>query len=367
MNDSLIYQIAVSQIPGIGNINAKKLISKVGSAEGIFKEKKQNLLKINGIGNALVKNIINNRSLEKAEKEIEFIKKYNIDVRYYLDENYPNRLKHCEDSPIILFIKGKVDFENPKIISIVGTRSATHYGKEICEKLVNALSERGHSAIIISGLAYGIDTTAHKAALKYGLDTIAVLAHGLNTIYPVQHKTYAKKIIKQGALVTDFTSDIGPERGNFVKRNRIIAGLSDATIVIESGERGGALITADIANSYNRDVFAIPGNIPNFYSKGCNKLIKTNKAALLENIDDLEYILGWEIKSKKNNIQKKIFVELSTDEKKIYELLKNETQLPIDQICCQAEMPVSKVSPILLNLEFNGLVKSLPGNIYRYL
>ena len=366
MPNSLLYKIAISQISGIGCINAKKLISTVGSLEAIFKESRKNLLKIAGLSRHIVNNILNDRenALEIAQNELLFIDKYNIKPLFYLDKNYPGRLKYCDDSPVVLYVKGKVDFDNQKVISIVGTRNATKYGKDITEKLVKELAEREHEVIIVSGLAYGIDIAAHKSALKYGLKTIAVLAHGLNTIYPSIHKGCAKDIISQGALVTEFISNTGPERPNFVKRNRIIAGLADATIIIESGEKGGALTTADIANSYNRDVFAIPGKLSDNYSAGCNRMIKTNKAALLENIDDLEYLLGWE-KAIKKNIQRKIFVELSGEEKIIFDILKGENEISIDVICAKAGLPVSKVSPVLLNLEFNGLVRSCPGNIYK--
>ena len=364
-SNDLIYKIAIGNISGIGNINAKKLISKVGSAEAVFKEKKSNLLKIDGFGKTLVNKILNNNALENIDKEIEFITKYNIKVLYYLDKSYPKRLKHCEDSPIVLFVKGDLDFEKCKVLSIIGTRNATKYGKEICDKLIEELTQKNHDVLIVSGLAYGIDIAAHKSALKYGLETAGVLAHGFSQIYPSAHKSYAKKMLDQGGLVTEFLSTETPERQNFVKRNRIIAGLSDATIVVESGKKGGALITADIANSYNRDVFAFPGRTNDKWSEGCNKLIKTNKAALIENVEDLEYILGWEVNAKKKkSVQKKIFIELSDEEKIIHNILKDIGEVTIDVIALKSNMPVSKVSPVLLNLEFSGLVKSLPGSRY---
>jgi DNA processing protein len=367
MSDThLIHKIAIGMIPGIGSITAKKLIAYTGSIEGIFREKKSKLLKIPGIGEVLANEIINNNVLEKAEKEYGFIKQYNIKTYFYLDENYPERLKHCQDSPIMLYIKGNIDLNARKIISIVGTRKATQYGKSVCEKLVEQLSELKHDPVIVSGLAFGIDITAHKAALKNKLSTVAVLGHGLKTIYPAAHTKYAKEIVIKGALATEFNSDITADRPFFVRRNRIIAGLADATIVIESGDEGGALITADIANSYNRDVFAVPGRTEDGMSKGCNKLIKTNKAHLLESIEDLEYILGWESSGTKSKaIQKELFVSLSDEEKLIMEIIRTHNELSIDLICHEANLPVSKVSPILLNLEFAGFVKSLPGKVYR--
>jgi len=363
--NNLRYQIAISLIPGVGSITAKKLIAYSGSIEGVFKESKKTLLKIPGVGGLLAQNITKQDVLIKAEKEIEFIQKYNIKPYFYLSNDYPERLRHCEDAPVILFAKGNINLNHPKILSIVGTRNATSYGKERCNQLISEIAERNHDPIIISGLAYGIDITAHRAALKNNLQTVAVLGHGLNTIYPSIHRSVAKEIINHGALVTDFISVEQPEKNNFVKRNRIIAGLSDATIVVESGITGGALITADIANSYNRDVFAFPGRVKDNYSAGCNRLIKTNKAALIEGVSDIEYLLGWESHpSGKRPVQKKLFQKLTAEEENVLKILNEAGELTIDQICLKIKLPVSKVSPILLNLEFSGMVLSLPGKVY---
>lgn len=367
MTDELLkYKIGISLIPGIGSINAKKLIAYAGGLEAVFREKKKNLVRIPGIGASLAEKITTQDVLERAEREIEFIHKYHIGYSFYLDEQYPFRLKNCEDAPVILFYKGNIDFNKMKLISIVGTRNATEYGRRCCMKLVEDMKSRQHDVIIVSGLAYGIDICAHRAALKSGFETIAVLGHGLAMIYPSLHKNTAIDICSHGALVSDFVSDTQPDRNNFVKRNRIIAGLSDATIVMESGAKGGALITADIANSYNRDVFAFPGRVDDPSSVGCNWLIKNNKAALIENIADLEYLLGWDVPSKSPvSLQTKLFTELSDEEHKILDILKEHGDLPIDTISIHAEFPVSKVSALLLNIEFAGLVQSLPGKIYR--
>ncbi len=365
VDDLLKYKIGISQIPGVGSILAKKLIAYTGSIEAVFKEKKKNLIKIPGIGTTLADTIVNNQNLEKAEAEIEFIKKYEIKHYFYLDENYPFRLKQCPDAPIIIFCKGNVDFNKEKVISIVGTRNATEYGKDFCSRFVSDMASRHKNLIVVSGLAYGIDIAAHRAALKNNVPTIAVLAHGLSTLYPSAHRNSAKEIVNNGALVTDFTSDITPERNNFVKRNRIIAGLADATIVVESGPEGGALITADLANSYNRDVFAYPGKTTDEWSKGCNKLIKTNKAAMLESVEDLEYIMGWDASSKAEPRQMSLFQNLTGEEQLIVNLLTEENNLMIDILCLRADLPVSKISPLLLKLEFMGLIKSLPGKVYR--
>jgi DNA processing protein len=364
-NKQLLYAIAVSLIPGIGCITAKKLIAYVGSAEGVFNEKKSALLKVPGIGEMLANEILNSNVLGRAEEEIAFIEKYNIKALCYHETNFPARLKQCPDAPIVLYIKGNALLDNQKVISIVGTRHATDYGKSFCEKIIEALAQRNYKPLIVSGLAYGVDIAAHKAALKNNLETVACLAHGLKSIYPPAHSRYAKEMVQQGALVTEFTSNVKADRAFFVRRNRIIAGLSDAVIVVESGEKGGALLTADLANSYNRDVFALPGRTDQVYSKGCNKLIKANKACLIEGIEDLEYVMGWEQKSSQKAIQRELFVNLSDDEKLLTDTLAQYGELPIDLLCAYSELPVHKASPLLLNLEFSGVLKCLPGKIFK--
>ena len=367
-NDDLKYKIGIGLIPKIGPVLTKRLIEYCGSVEEVFREKGRNLLKIPRIGDKLASYITGNDVLEKAEKELEFITKNNIKPLFYLDDNYPERLRHCCDAPVIIFVRGNVNLNKQKVLSIVGTRNATEYGRYMCHSLVEGLAQNNHDVVIVSGLAYGIDIHAHKSALKNNLETVAVLGHGLSTIYPSLHKGIAGKIAAQGALISEFMSYEGPEPNNFIRRNRIIAGLSDASVVIESAEKGGALITADIANSYNRDVFACPGRSGDRYSKGCNDLIKNNKAALIENYSDIEYFLGWQPESPyKAPAQKRMFIELNDDESRILNILAGSQELTIDQISLNCNMPVSKVSVLLLNLEFNGLVKCLPGKIYKYL
>jgi DNA processing protein len=362
--ENLKYQIALSLLPGIGDIRAKKLVSFCGSVEAVFREKRALLEKIPGIGLKNIKQIIKPLVFDRAEEEIRFIRKNKIQPMFYLDESYPKRLLHCEDSPILLYFKGECDLNRKKVISIVGTRDATAYGRELCEKLVADLA--GYSPLIVSGLAYGIDLCAHRAAMQNNLDTIGVLAHGLDKIYPAVHRSLAEKMTRQGGLLSDFCSQTIPDRENFPRRNRIVAGMADATIVIESKKDGGSLITADIANSYNRDVFAFPGRIGDLASEGCNTLIKQNKAALIQSGADLVYIMGWEEKKKgKSSIQKKLFVELNPDEEKILALLKDKDSVYIDDLSLSASMPVSKVSSLLLNLEFSGLVCSMPGKMYK--
>jgi DNA processing protein len=361
----LKHKIALGLIPRIGDINARKLVSYFGSVEAIFHEPYRNLIKIPGIGSGIAKYISDRSYLEAAEKEAEYISRNNIRTYFYLDNNYPFRLRQCDDSPVVFFFMGNSDLDSAKILSVVGTRNATTRGKEICDKIIGGLAAGHPDLIIISGLAYGIDIASHKAALANNLQTIGVLGHGLKTTYPAVHASIAKTIAKNGGLLTDFLSDALPERNNFLKRNRIIAGLSDATLVVESGKKGGALITADIANSYNRDVFAVPGRPDDQWSAGCNSLIKNNKAALTECSDDIEYFLNWKPEKSKPPVQRTLFSDLDDTEKMIYELLAKEGELTIDSICRSIEIPVYKLSSILLQMEFKGLVKCNPGNVYR--
>ncbi len=367
INDpQLKYKIGITLIPGIGSILAKKIIEFTGSPEEVFKSSESLLEKIPGIGKTLAGKIAGRQITDEAEKEIEFITKYRVKAYYFLDDDYPERLKQCPDSPLILFSKGNANLHHPRILSIVGTRNATAYGLEFCKNLIHDLAAGGYDPVIMSGLAYGIDIAAHKAALENNLHTIAALAHGLSTIYPPLHRNIAERITLQGALVTDFPGKMKPERGNFIKRNRLIAGMADATIVIESATKGGALLTADLANSYNRDVFALPGRITDKRSQGCNNLIKSNKAALIENIKDLEYILGWApLKQAGKTGVPGPEDSLTEEEKAILMLLKNNDEMSADRLSVETGFGAGKTSCLLLELEFKGSITSLPGKRYR--
>lgn len=362
----LKYQIGIDMIPRIGSINAKKLIAYCGGVEAVFRQKKRELLKIPGIGEGLAHEIVNQSVLHRAEQEVEFIHKYNIKALFFLNPEYPERLRQCDDGPIVLFVKGdqSINLNHPKFLSIVGTRKATSYGKQVCDNLIAGFAAKGYDPYIISGLAYGIDVAAHRSALKNNLKTLAVLGHGLDTIYPGVHRSTAKEILQNGALLTDFPSGTKPDRSNFIKRNRIIAGLSDATIVIESGPEGGALITADLANSYNREVFAVPGNVGAKYSEGCNSLIKSNRAALVETADDIEFFLGWQAEAKNRPQQTSLFQQFSPEEQTIIDLLRASGQESVDLIALRTGYPVARVLSLLLNLEFAGVVKSKPGKVF---
>lgn len=367
MHPDLKYYIALSILNGLGDISAKKLIAYCKSAEAVFKENKQALLKIPGIGEHFASVLIQAKSeaLNKADAEIEFIQKNKINTSVYSEPDYPFLLKNAEDSPIVLYYRGNLNLNNRKLISIVGTRNATEYGKEFCIRLIDDLKLRGHDPVIISGLAYGIDITAHKAALKNNLTTMAVLAHGLDLIYPANHAKYASQMLETGAVITDFPSKSNFDRQNFLRRNRIIAAISSATIVIESAKKGGSLVTAELANSYNRDVFAVPGRNNDEYSEGCNQLIKINKAHLLQSAADLEYILGWEsLNSVAKPIQTALFADLSIEEQNLLDIIRKENKIDIDSLSALCNKPVSKLNSILLNMEFKGVIRNLPGKIF---
>ncbi|MDR2652376.1 MAG: DNA-processing protein DprA [Prevotellaceae bacterium] len=363
-SELLKYYIAIELIPNVGSITAKKLIAYCGGVEAVFLEKKSTLSKILGIGNVLVESILANRddALKIAEIEMNFIEKNRIKTFVYTEKDYPKRLLICDDSPVVFFSKGDVDFNCAKVLSIVGTRKATDYGTELCEKIIADLAVT-HKPVIVSGLAYGIDVCAHKAALQNGLKTIAVMGTGLNIVYPSRHVNIANQISQQGAVITDFTSQSTFDRTNFLSRNRIIAGLADATIVVESGRKGGALVTADIAASYNRDVLTFPARVGDEYSAGCNWLIKTNKAALVENIKDIEYVLGWTSKNDEPK-QLPLFDTLNEKEMLIINHLKKTDTDTIDNISHEIKIPMSQLSAMLLALEFGGYIKSLPGKSY---
>lgn len=368
MNSTELFNLlALLKVEGVGDVVAKKLINHCGSAENVFNSKAHSLKSIDGIGSVLIKNLKDKTVFEKAEQELRFIEKEKITILYYQNDDYPNKLKHCIDGPVLLFGSGAINFENRKIISIVGTREVTPQGVDFCKKLIEDLAV--FNPIIVSGFAYGVDIIAHQAAMENKLQTIGVLAHGLNQVYPKPHKKYVAKMENNGGFLTEFWSNSNPEKENFVKRNRIVAGMSEATIVIESAEKGGSLITAIMANEYNRDVFAVPGRTSDKFSQGCNDLIKTQRANLMTSAADLVYILNWEITSQARNdkavIQKQLFVSLDNEEQKVYNyLLQNGKQL-LDIIALECDFPIFRISTLLLNMELKGVVRPLPGKLFE--
>lgn len=360
----LRYVLALQRVKNLGDASAKKLIRVVGSAEGVFKEKKRNLLKIDGIGNFKLKELSERLQLPKADQELQYIQDHAISCHYFLDQQYPEKLKHCLDGPILLFERGAIHLHQKKIISIVGTRKVTSYGASFCKQLIEDLAPV--NPVIVSGYAYGVDITAHRTAIEAGLQTVACLAHGFNQVYPKTHKKYVNKVEAHGGFLTEFWSTDAFDRTNFLKRNRVIAGLSEATVVIESGEKGGSLVTADIANSYNREVFAVPGRVTDTQSRGCHNLIKRQQAHMLTSAADLLYMLGWELKPEKEKaVQTQLFVDLDEEEKKILAYIRTQDKALLDTIAITCQFPTSKVVTLLLNLELKGAVRPLPGKLYE--
>ncbi len=358
------YLLALNFTPGIGAVLTRNLISYCGSAEAVFKTPKQKLRKIPGIGDKLLKVTENIQSyLNTAEEEMEKAQNAGAAIHTFISSGYPKKLKGINDAPAALYFKGKCNLNNPKCIAIVGTRNATTYGKKVVEEIIEGVKK--YNPIIVSGLAYGIDIHAHKHALKNNLDTIGVMASGIDIIYPKVHTKIANQMMGQGGIVTEFPIGTIPDAPNFPKRNRIIAGMADAVIVVEAAERGGALITAELANGYNRDVLAVPGNLNSSYSEGCNKLIRNHKANILTNPDDIAYILDWPEAEGKDEIIKDVS-ELNSKEQKIISLLSQQPEgLMIDSLSHTTEIPVGEIASVLLNLEIGGWIISLPGKKYQ--
>lgn len=366
-SDKLLYQIALTQIKGVGDITARNLLQVVGDEEEIFKSSRKSLSSIQGIASKTVDEILNPEVLRRAEKELSFVINNKISTFFISSEVYPKRLRECSDAPILLYFKGDADFNADKVISIVGTRKSTSYGNNFCDSFLQEIASLLPDTLIISGLAYGIDIQAHRFALKHGLSTVGVMAHGLDRIYPSTHRQTAKEMVENGGIITEFPSETEPDRFNFVRRNRIVAGMADAVIVVESDEKGGSLITAEIANSYCKDVFAVPGKMTDKYSKGCNKLIASHKADLFLSTEYFLQQMGWDVEStkKKNQPrQQELFLDLTTDEAAIVNYLRSEESIHIDQLARELNIPTYQLFSTLLELEMKGLVKNLPGNLY---
>lgn len=361
--DEVFYQLALSKIENIGVMSVKKLIKHFGTAREVFNLSTRELMQVQGMSLVRAQAIAAYSDFTELEKDFEFAENEGIEIISFQDRNYPNRLTHCADGPVVLFKKGPADLSAKRMVSIVGTRKITEYGMKVTRELVESMLP--YNITVVSGLAYGVDIQAHKACLELGLPTIAVLAHGLDIVYPNSHTRHANEMAEKGALLTEFGVGTVPDRENFPKRNRIVAGMTDATIVVESGLSGGSMITANLAAGYFRDVFAIPGRVHDSKSDGCNRLIKSNKAALLESAKDLEYIMGWTKAENAKPIQTKIFIDLKPEEEKLIECLREKGKTQIDELSLSTELPMSMVMVHLLTLELNGLVRSLPGKIYE--
>jgi DNA processing protein len=361
-DEEYLKLIALSMTPKVGPVLGKNMISYCGGIEGVFEQSKRHLLKIPGIGEGIVNLFKADDLLKKAEAEMNFISKNNIEILSYLDSNYPKRMLQIDSAPLILYYKGNAVLNHNRTVAIVGTRNPSDYGKAMCEKIVEGLGV--YKVLIISGLAYGVDAVAHRKSVEMDIPTLGVMGHGMDRFYPSDHSSLAKKMILNGGIITEFTSGTKPDRENFPMRNRIIAGMSDVVVVIESKRKGGSIITADYANDYNRDVFALPGQVNEEKSEGCNKLIKQNKAHLIESASDIGYIMRWEELDAQKVIQPQLFVELEDDEVKMVNIIREAKEITIDALTHRMAMSPSAVSGILLNLEFKGMVRSLPGKKY---
>ena len=364
MGEEDLYLLALRSIPKVGDVVAKQLISYCGSSKAVFEETKGKLQKIPSIGAKTIELIASQKSLDLAEEQIRLCEKNDVFLIPYYSSDYPEKLKWVNDAPLVLFVKGEKSHANQKVIGIVGTRNATNYGKEITRQIVQDLV--AHDVLVVSGLAYGIDIAAHRAALEYGLPTVAVLAGGLEKVYPAAHRKTAQDILENGSIYSEKEIGIKPEAHFFPARNRIIAGMSDAVIVVEAAAKGGALITANIAYSYDREVFAVPGDLKNKFSEGCNWLIKSQRANIYTGLSDLEYLLNWE-KGKEIETKVKLdFSQYSNDEQTILNILKEfKAGLHLDELSWKSQLSVNAAVSLLLNLEFAGLIKSLPGKKYQ--
>lgn len=366
LSEKLLYQIALTQIKGIGLNLARALMQALGDEEAVFKASARELETIPRISRRLVDEIRNPDVMKRAEEELRFIEKNDIQSYFFTDEDYPRRLTNCVDAPVLLYGKGNLELNRKKIVSIVGTRNLTEYGHRFSQKFIQELSAQIPDILIVSGLAYGADISAHRAALHNGVSTIGILAHGLDRIYPATHRKTAIEMLQNGGLLTEFPSQTNPDKHNFVKRNRIVAGMADALIVIESGEKGGSLITADIANSYYREVFALPGRITDAFSFGCNRLIADNKAILLQDAATFIAQMGWGDDAKKAPpVQKEIFLHLSDEEERVFNALNGTDGMQVNRLAIELDTPVSELFMTLLELEMKNVVKALPGGMYK--
>jgi DNA processing protein len=358
----LLYKIGLTLIPQVGPVMARTLVSYCGGPREVFAASRKELLRVPGIGTQLASNILSQAPLEAAEQELEFIEAHGIEGLFYLDEGYPRRLRPYADSPVMLYYKGNAPLNAERVVAIVGTRRPTPHGLRACEELVEGLLPYG--VTVVSGLAYGIDVTAHRKCVELGIPTIGVLGHGLKYIYPPQHYSVAQAMLNQGGVLSEFPGRTEPEREHFPMRNRIIAGLCDALIVVETARKGGSMISADVANTYNKDVFAVPGRIKDPFSEGCNLLIKSHRAALAESAADIAYVMRWDELDSAKGIQQQLFVEMTEAEKKIVDLLREKGELAIDHLAVACGTANSELASLLLGLEFKGVVRTLPGKRY---
>lgn len=367
-DEQLRYRIALSAIKGMNRLLAETLISLTGDVSAFFTLSQRELAELTGWDSRLFSEVERGKALMMAGEEVAFVRRKGITPLFFTDADYPQRLLECDDAPLMLYYKGCATLQAPRVVSIVGTRHATPYGKNFVETLVHDIAEACPDTLIVSGLAYGIDVAAHRAALRYGLPTVGVLAHGLNTIYPAQHRNTAIQMLESGGLLTEYASSQATHKGFFLARNRIVAGVADAVVVVESGVKGGSLFTATIAGDYHRDVFALPGRVGDISSMGCNELIRNNKASLLTSADDLIEAMGWAARRQQPtqaSLSAQNNVELTAEEQRIMQYLTTQGEGQINRMAVELNTPIATLSATLVELEFKGCVIALPGGVYR--
>ena len=366
-----LYAVALTRINHFNLTTSLELYRKLGSATAVM-EHRHDIKAVLPDATPRLEEALKDVSeaMRRAEQEMKFDEDHNIQPLVIGDDNYPERLRRCDDAPLVLYYRGTANLNHRHIISIVGTRHCTIYGQDIIRRFTADMKSLCHDTIIISGLAYGVDINAHRQALTNGMETVGVLAHGLDYLYPTAHRETATEMLRQGGLATEFMTGTNADKMNFVRRNRIVAGLADATIVVESASKGGSLITANLASDYNRDVFAFPGNVGAPYCMGTNNLIRDNKATLITSAEDFVNLMGWAndnqlLKAKKNGIERQLFPELNDNEKKIASLLANNNNMQISVISMRSGLTIPTISAALLNMEMQGIVRQMAGGIYH--
>lgn len=373
MTQEVFYTMALTRLTNFNFQQAVELYRAAGSAQKLYEHRHDVGDIIEDCTPRLIAALKDwGDAMKRAETEVRYMEEHKIQAFTLLDDDYPQRMKECIDAPLVLYNKGNADLNQLMTVSIVGTRHITRYGEDVCRKFIRELHELCPQVLIISGLAYGVDICAHRQALESGYDTVAVLAHGLDQIYPFHHRDTAAEMITRGGLLTEFMTQTNADKANFVRRNRIVAGCADATIVVESAAKGGSLITAEIAQSYNHPVFAFPGNVGSPFSEGCNYLIRDNGAALITSAEDFVQAMGWETNAKRKQaltegIERELFPELSDDEQKIVNLLQQTNDLQLNILSVKAGIPINQLTALLFNLEMKGVIKPFAGGMYHLL
>lgn len=364
MRTDLLHQIALTCIPQVGSVTARNLVSYCGGAEAVFQTSKKDLLKIPGIGPVIAENVVSAEPLRRAEEELEWLERHDVEAIFYTDERFPVRLKQNLDAPVMLYFNGSDPalLSAKRMLAIVGTRKATEHGRRICEEICEEL--KPFDVVVVSGLAFGIDVAAHRACNLAGVPNIGVLGHGLARIYPAEHQSVAEKMIENGGLLSEFPHFEPPDREHFPMRNRIIAGMTDGLLVVESQRNGGSMISANLAFEYSREVFAVPGRVKDSRSAGCNHLIKSEKARLVESAADIAYILGWDENGSGGGRQMQLFLDLSPDEEIVVAAVREQPEIQIDNLAFQVKLHPGVLANVLLGLEFKGVLKTLPGKRY---